>query len=176
MFQSFTTFSIIALIVSPTFARQNDGPPKTPAESAKTFSVPNDLRFDQVLSEPIIAQPVFCNFDERGRMWVVEYRQYPNPAGLTVISKDQYYRSVYDKTPLAPPNHTKGADRISIHQDTNGDGIFDQHKTFLDGLNIVTAVERGRGGVWVLNPPYLLFYPDANNDDVPDSDPEVHLG
>lgn len=108
-------------------------------------------------------------------MWVVEYRQYPNPAGLTVISKDQYYRSVYDKTPLAPPNHTKGADRISIHQDTNGDGIFDQHKTFLDGLNIVTAVERGRGGVWVLNPPYLLFYPDANNDDVPDSDPEVHL-
>jgi hypothetical protein len=29
--------------------------------------------------------------------------------------------------------------------------------------------------VWVLNPPYLLFYPDANNDDVPDGDPEVRL-
>ncbi|MBI3465177.1 MAG: c-type cytochrome, partial [Planctomycetes bacterium] len=36
-------------------------------------------------------------------------------------------------------------------------------------------VARGRGGVWVLNPPYLLFYPDRNNDDVPDGDPEVHL-
>ena len=34
---------------------------------------------------------------------------------------------------------------------------------------------QGRGGVWVLNPPYLLFYPDRNNDDVPDGDPEVHL-
>src|SRR5262249_41730498 len=33
----------------------------------------------------------------------------------------------------------------------------------------------GRGGVWILNPPYLLFYPDRNNDDIPDGDPEVHL-
>ena len=27
----------------------------------------------------------------------------------------------------------------------------------------------------MLNPPYLLFYPDRNNDDVPDGDPDVHL-
>src|SRR5439155_378287 len=33
----------------------------------------------------------------------------------------------------------------------------------------------GRGGVWVMNPPYLLFYPDKNQDDVPDGDPEVRL-
>ena len=45
----------------------------------------------------------------------------------------------------------------------------------MDGLNIATAVAHGRGGVWVLNPPYLLFYPDANRDDVPDGDPVVHL-
>ena len=77
--------------------------------------------------------------------------------------------------PPAPPNHFKGADRITIHEDSDGDGIYDRHKTFLDGLNIVTSVERGRGGVWVLNPPYLLFYPDANNDDMPDGDPEVRL-
>ena len=46
---------------------------------------------------------------------------------------------------------------------------------FLDGLNLVTGVEFGHGGVFVLNPPYLLFYPDKNGDDVPDSDPEVLL-
>lgn len=147
----------------------------SPQESHKLFKVPNDLRIDTVLSEPEIAQPVFCNFDERGRMWVVEYRQYPDPAGLKAISKDQYYRTVYDKVPVAPPNHVRGKDRISIHEDTNGDGNFDSHKVFVDGLNIATAVERGRGGVWVLNPPYLLFYPDKNNDDVPDGDPIVHL-
>lgn len=148
---------------------------KQPAESEKLFKVPNDLRIDTLLAEPEIAQPLFCNFDERGRMWVVEYRQYPDPAGLKVISKDQYYRTVYDKIPAAPPNHVRGKDRISIHEDTNGDGNFDSHKIFVEGLNIATAVERGRGGVWVLNPPYLLFYPDKDNDDVPDSDPIVHL-
>ncbi|HEX7860872.1 MAG TPA: PVC-type heme-binding CxxCH protein, partial [Verrucomicrobiae bacterium] len=48
-------------------------------------------------------------------------------------------------------------------------------KTFVEGLNIVTAVEHGAGGVWVLNPPYLLFFPDKNGDDVVDADPVVHL-
>src|SRR5262249_5139951 len=45
----------------------------------------------------------------------------------------------------------------------------------ITGLNIASSVLLGRGGIWVMNPPYLLFYPDANGDDVPDSDPEVHL-
>jgi len=149
--------------------------PLAPAEAARTFTVAPDLELEQVLAEPIIAQPVFLNFDERSRMWVVQYRQYPAPAGLKVVSKDGYWRAVYDRVPPPPPNHFKGADKITIHEDTDGDGAFDKHKTFVDGLNIVTSVERGRGGVWVLNPPYLLFYPDANNDDVPDGDPVVHL-
>ena len=52
---------------------------------------------------------------------------------------------------------------------------YDKHKTFVDGLNITSSFAKGRGGVWVLNPPYLLFYPDKNNDDIPDGDPVVHL-
>ena len=149
--------------------------PLPPSEAAKSFHVADDLELTQVLAEPIVAQPVFLNFDERGRMWVVQYRQYPSPAGLRMVSHDNVWRAVYDRVPPPPPNHFKGLDQITIHEDTDGDGVFDKHKTFLDGLNIVTAVERGRGGVWVLNPPYLLFYPDANNDDVPDGDPVVHL-
>jgi putative membrane-bound dehydrogenase-like protein len=143
--------------------------------SATKLRVPDDLAFDVVLSDPLIAQPLQISFDERGRLWLVEYRQYPMPAGLTLVSRDNFWRSVYDKTPLPPPHGTPGKDRISIHEDTNGDGTFDSHKVFVDGLNIVTSICRGRGGVWVLNPPYLLFYPDLNNDDVPDSDPIVHL-
>ena len=133
------------------------------------------MRFNQVLAEPEISQPVFLNFDERGRMWVVEYRQYPAPAGLNVLSHDVFWRAVYDKVSPPPPHQIRGHDRITIHESTKGDGVFDKHKVFLDGLNICTAVERGRGGVWVLNPPYLLFYPDADNDDIPDGDPVVHL-
>lgn len=150
-------------------------PALSPAEAATRFKVADDLEWEQVLAEPLITQPVFLNFDERGRMWVVEYRQYPWPAGLKMVSRDSVWRAVYDQVPPPPPHHFKGADRITIHEDSDGDGSFDRHKTFLDGLNIVTAVERGRGGVWVLNPPYLLFYPDADNDDVPEGDPEVRL-
>ena len=149
--------------------------PLTPAESAQSFEVFDDLVFEQVLAEPTIAQPVFLTFDERGRMWVVEYRQYPSPAGLKMVSRDNFWRAVYDQVPQPPPHHVRGADRITIHEDSNGDGTLDRHTTFVDGLNIATSVAFGRGGVFVLNPPYLLFYPDANRDDVPDGDPQVLL-
>ena len=146
-----------------------------PTASLAAMKAPADLKVELVLAEPVVRQPVFINFDERGRLWVVQYLQYPAPAGLKVLSRDGYWRAVYDKVPPAPPHHTRGEDKITIHEDTDGDGTFDKHKTFLEGLNIVTAIARGRGGVWVLNPPYLLFYPDRNDDDVPDGDPVVHL-
>jgi putative heme-binding domain-containing protein len=155
--------------------KSTNGDAPSPDASLAAVKTPADLKVELVLAEPIVRQPVFINFDERGRLWVVQYLQYPAPAGLKVLSRDGYWRAVYDKVPEAPPHHVRGEDKITIHEDTDGDGVFDTHKTFLEGLNIATAVARGRGGVWVLNPPYLLFYPDRNNDDVPDGDPEVHL-
>ncbi|MBS0205854.1 MAG: isochorismatase family protein [Planctomycetes bacterium] len=147
----------------------------TPQQSMDHFKIPDDLQVDLVLAEPIVSQPLFMNFDERGRLWVMQYLQYPEPEGLKLISKDQFWRAVYDKVPEPPPHGVKGRDKISIHEDTDGDGVYDKHKTFVDGLNIATSFVQGRGGVWVLNPPYLLFYPDRNGDDIPDGDPEVHL-
>ena len=147
----------------------------TPQQSMDLFKVPDDLQVDLVLAEPIVSQPLFMNFDERGRLWVMQYLQYPEPEGLKLLSKDQWWRAVYDKVPEPPPHGVKGKDKITIHEDTDGDGTYDKHKTFVDGLNIATAFVQGRGGVWVLNPPYLLFYPDKNGDDIPDGDPEVHL-
>lgn len=149
--------------------------PLPPAEAEQSFKLPDDLEIKCVLAEPTIAQPLHISFDERGRLWLVQYRQYPNPAGLKIVSRDNYWRNIYDKVPPAPPNHFPGADRISIHEDADGDGTYEKHKVFVEGLSLVTSVARGRGGVWVLNPPYLLFYPDANNDDVPDGEPVVHL-
>lgn len=150
-------------------------PRLTPAEAAKTFKVADDLRFDQVLAEPIVKQPLSMSFDERGRLWLVQYIQYPHPEGLKILSRDVFWRVVYDKVPVAPPNHVRGKDVISIHESTKGDGVYDKHTVFLDGLNIVTSVARGRGGLWVLNPPYLLFYPMREGVDAPAGDPVVHL-
>jgi putative membrane-bound dehydrogenase-like protein len=149
--------------------------PTPPNQTVDQFQVHDDFEIEIVASEPTISQPLYMSWDHRGRMWVIQYLQYPFPAGLKVIKYDQWLRAIFDKVPAAPPNHVKGADKITVLEDTNGDGTYDQAKDVITGLNIATAVTVGRGGIWVLNPPYLLFYPDANADDVPDRDPEVHL-
>jgi len=147
----------------------------SPTDSLKLMRPGPDFAVDLLLSEPLVAQPTHISFDERGRLWVAQYRQYPYPAGLKMLSRDKYYRAQYDKVPSPPPNHTRGRDIVSIHEDTNADGIFDKHSVFQDGLNLANAAVRGRGGVWIMNTPYLLFYPDANFDDIPDGPPVVHL-
>ncbi|NBV86405.1 MAG: dehydrogenase, partial [Verrucomicrobia bacterium] len=100
---------------------------------------------------------------------------YPFPAGLKILKYDEYLRAVFDKVPEPPPNGTRGLDKITILEDKDGDGVYETQKDFVTGLNIATSVLPGHDGVWVLNPPYLLFYPDKNHDDVPDGDPEVRL-
>lgn len=151
------------------------GPKLSPEEAYAKIHTAEDLKADLLLSEPLVAQPTHMSFDERGRLWVSQYRQYPYPAGVNMISRDKYYRSHYDRVPPAPPNNDRGADIISIHEDTDGDGKYDKHTVFKDGLNMVNSAVRGRGGVWVMNPPYLVFYPDKNFDDIPDGPPVVHL-
>ena len=147
----------------------------SPAESLAKMTTAADLAVDLIASEPEVAQPTHISFDERGRMWVAQYRQYPYPAGVKMVSRDQFYRSKYDRVPPAPPHHDRGRDRITVHEDTDGDGVFDKTKTVLDGLNMANSVLRGHGGIWVMQTPYLLFYPDADGDDTPDGDPEVRL-
>ena len=53
-----------------------------PAEALASFHVPDDLELELVLAEPVVRQPVSMSFDERGRLWVVQYLQYPYPGGL----------------------------------------------------------------------------------------------
>lgn len=150
--------------------------PLMPAqEAAEEFRTRKDVEVEVVASEPAIGQPLFMSWDYRGRMWVMQYLQYPFPAGLKVVEYDNYLRAVFDKVPEPPPHGVKGRDTITVFEDTNGDGTYDKHKDVITGLNIATSVVVGHGGIWVSNPPYLLFYPDANRDDIPDGDPEVRL-
>ncbi len=153
----------------------DDSAPTPALEAVKLFHTAEDLAIELVASEPAVEQPLSMHFDDRGRLWVVQYRQYPFPAGLKVIRYDQYLRTQFDRVPQPPPRHTPGADKITVFEDTDGDGRYDAHKDVLTGLNIATSVVTGHGGIWVLNPPYLLFYPDADRNDVPDGDPVVCL-
>lgn len=121
-------------------------------ETTAQMYVPEGFSVDVVAAEPQLHQPMAFTFDRRGRLWVVEGHCYPQkrPAG-------------------------EGLDRILIFSDENGDGTYETRKTFIEGLNLVSGMQVGHGGVWVGAAPELLFIPDQDHDDQPDGPPEVLL-
>ena len=153
----------------------DDTPPTEPREAVKKFKLRSDLAIDLMASEPVVEQPLHASWDSKGRMWVTQYRQYQFPAGLKIVSYDQHLRAKFDQVPPPPPRGPKGADKITVFEDTDGDGFFDKQEDVITGLNIASAALHGMGRIWVLNPPYLLSYPDADFDAKPDGDPEVEL-
>ena len=140
------------------------------------MKTPDDLQVDLVLAEPHIGQPLSMKWDSRGRLWVVKYLQYPNPAGLKMVSRDKFLRTrLRQGAAAAAEPFSRARTRSRSTKTPTATANTTSTRRFVEGLNLATSFEFGRGGVWVLNPPYLLFYPDANGDDVPDGDPVVHL-
>src|SRR5436190_5916 len=113
-------------------------PPLPPAEAIKQFKLPPGFRIELVASEPMVEVPTVIQFDPDGRLWVVEMRGYmPNLDGI---------------------GETSATGRISILEDTDGDGLMDRKKVFLDGLVMPRALLLVRGGALVCEPPQLWFY------------------
>jgi putative membrane-bound dehydrogenase-like protein len=117
----------------------------TPEEAVAQMTVPRGFNVTLGAGEPQVHQPIAFAIDERGRLWVAEAHTYP-------IRADE----------------GQGKDRIIILEDTNQDGTLDSSKTFIEGLNLVSGLEVGFGGVWVGAAPYLMFIPDRDGNDVPD--------
>ena len=114
-------------------------PPLAPADALKTFKLPPGFRIETVASEPLIETPIAMQWDADGRIWIVEMPTYmPNPAATGEME---------------PTN------RISILEDTDGDGKMDKKTVFLDGLVMPRALCLAYGGVLVCEPPALWWYP-----------------
>jgi hypothetical protein len=78
-----------------------------PGRRGEDVQDPADLAFDQVLAEPIS-----ISFDERARLWVVQYSQYPHAVGLTVLGRDIFWRVV-----PPPPHHFRGKPAVGSEGD-----------------------------------------------------------
>lgn len=167
--------TLVACLVCLFVACGASGQDLEPEEAVRRMTLPVGLEAKLFASEPDVRQPILVKCDDRGRLWTIQYLQYPNPAGLKRVKVDRWSRTVYDRVPEPPPHGPRGADRITILTDADGDGRAEEAKDFVDGLNLTTGLAFGHGGVFVINVPYLLFYPDHDRDDVPDSDPEVLL-
>jgi len=124
----------------------------TAQQAVEAMVLPEGFSATPFASEPDVKQPIAMTLDDRGRVWIAEAYEYPRRAA-----------------------DGKGKDRILVFEDTDGDGHFDTRKVFAEGLNLVSGLEVGFGGVWVGAAPYLLFIPDRNGDDIPDDEPEVLL-
>ncbi|MBD3675433.1 MAG: VCBS repeat-containing protein [Planctomycetaceae bacterium] len=124
----------------------------TPEEAAERMTVPEGFTVQLAAGEPQVHQPIAMAFDHKGRLWVAEAHTYPR---------------------RAPEG--EGKDKIIILEDTDLDGTLDSRKVFIDGLNLVSGMEVGFGGVWVGAAPYFMFIPDKDGDDKPDSEPQILL-
>jgi putative heme-binding domain-containing protein len=146
-----------------------------PGEARKTLRVAEGMDARVVAHEPMVEQPLSITFDDRGRLWVLEYLQYPIPNGLKAVEVDRYLRTKYDKVPDPPPQGPRGIDRIIILDDQDASGRYRKSKEFVSGLDLASGFALGDDGLYVAQPPYLLFYADRDHDDRPDGDPEVLL-
>lgn len=121
-------------------------------DAARAMTVPEGFTVTLAAAEPDIVKPIAMAMDHRGRLWVVESHTYPVRA-----------------------EEGKGGDRILIFEDADGDGVLESRKLFCDGLNLVSGIEVGFGGVWVGAAPYLMFIPIDESGDRPAAEPRILL-
>lgn len=97
-----------------------EAPVLSPGEEANTFTVEDGFRIELVASEPMVHDPVALAFDGNGRIWVAEMLG--------------YMADIDGKTETQVPG------RISVLEDTDGDGHADKHTVFLEDVVLARAV------------------------------------
>ena len=127
----------------------------SPQEAVDEMTVLEGFNVNVWASEPMITQPMAFCWDDRGRLWIAENRDYESRG-------DGFSNS--------------GDSRILILEDTDKDGVADSRKVFLEGIPFPAGIAIGFDGLFLGAPPHLLFVPDKNGDDKADlQDIEIRL-
>ena len=122
--------------------------PVAPRDSLALFTLsPSlNLRIDLVAAEPQTVDPVAVAFDEAGRMFVVEMRDYPN----------------------GPADGQPPLSSLKLLEDPDGDGYFETSTVYADGLLFPTGVLPWQGGVIVTLAGEVRYFRDIDGDSVAD--------
>lgn len=115
---------------------------QTPEQEMAGFHLPPGFEINLYASEPDITKPINMEFDDRGRLWVTHSIEYPNEASTG-----------------------SGKDKITVLEDTDGDGKADKFTDFADDLNIPIGIMPVKGGAVAFSIPNIYFFEDKNGDD-----------
>lgn len=134
-----------------------------PGSVGSTFRTLHGFRMDLLAAEPLVTDPVALEYDENGRAWVVEMRDYP----YTDKSTDRPNVERLTDLPLG---------RIRILDDTDGDGVFDKSAIFAEDLSWPTGLALWKGGCYVTATPDVLYLKDTDGDGRADERRKVFSG
>jgi mono/diheme cytochrome c family protein/glucose/arabinose dehydrogenase len=140
------------------FPPQPAVPILTPEQELKTFQLPEGYRMELVISEPDILEPVACVFDGNGRMYVPEMRTYMQD--------------------IDGSNEVVPGGRVSRHESTKGDGVFDKHIVFADKLTLPREVLPLLDRVLIgeTNTNDIFAYQDSKGDGIADKKEMFYAG
>ncbi len=134
--------STLSALIALGSAAQDEQTLKAPGAERATFQLDSGLTIELVASEPQIESPVAMAFDENGRLWVVEMRDYPN----------------------GPKPGAKPAGRIKVLDDDDRDGFYERASIFADELLFANGLMPWDGGLIVTAAPQILFLKDEDGD------------
>ena len=134
-----------------TFPTQPTPPVHTPEDEAKTFQLPDGYKMELVLNDPDIKEPVQAVFDGNGRMYVAEMRSYMQDIDGT--------------------DEITNVGRVSRHESTKGDGVYDKHTVYADHLllpRMILPLDRGKLLINETNSSDIYAYSDSKDAGVSD--------
>ncbi len=131
--------AVLSLLLALLAACRRSGPPFHPSDALRTFQIEPGFRIELFAAEPDVAAPVAMDWDEDGRIYVVESPGYP----LNIEGK---------------------VGKVKLLEDTNGDGRPDRSTVFADRLVLPTGVMRWKKGILVTDAPHVWYMEDTNGD------------
>ncbi|MPZ17846.1 MAG: c-type cytochrome [Luteitalea sp.] len=138
-------------------------PPTEPSDAPATFRTVDGFRMVPLAVEPLVYDPVALIYDENGRGYVAEMRDYP----YTNRGTAQSWEEQTNQDPIG---------RIRLLEDEDGDGAFDRSHVFADRISWPTGLALWKGGLFVAATPDIWYLKDTDNDGKADIRQKVYTG